>query len=840
MKAKQGIKTGLILGLTLLLFGSCKEEELYTIEEYTKLACTFHNKSIPNGQSVIAYSAESLVYDTKCTSVAETRTCNDGELSGTFKFNSCVEEPPATCTFDNKTVAHTGFVEAYSSSSREWNESCGDVKAVRTCDNGTLSNIDHVHPTCTVKVADNCTFNSQLVEHLKSVKAWEASSVSYGNSCVFQDRSCTNGQLSGNYTATSCSVAAADNCSVSGVTVQHNLSETFYQNSSVPFGSSCQSQSRTCLNGNLSGNYTATACSTASAANCSYSDGGSAVHSLSTYLTNYSTGTSDWPATCADNASSVICNNGNFSQASYSYQFCNNGPPDNCSLKKPGNAGLSNVIHGDNITAYSSQSVIFGNVCDSVKTDAMCYDSNFVNPSNTSTVLFASNTYYDNCSVGAPSGCNLIGISGDNVSYSHDADNSSAVKGYTTNQVTFGNTCPASVDLFCNNGDLKLANGTLNTVGGYNYDNCTVGAASQCTWFGANVNHGDNVTAYKFNSSAGSNSCSGADTENRTCNNGTFSGSFAYNNCLNESILVGARYNSTSTPEKLEFTTIPLDINGNYYQEKDNITGNLVNIGIGEIEGSIRYGGTDYAINFSGNVDDEIVSSSISLVVAVVIDSSQSMATLDNGSPGYDVGNLRYTALKELVKLLPVGTILDVRDLFRTESSGNWIKNQTLTDNKSSILSTIDTNMSSSDLTPLWQNMDRGALYLSGKNQTRLMLITLTDGFDDGAAARYTKQGVIDLLNSASPKIELHNIGLGPEVASDFKSMPNSVVKGGSYRNVDNASGLQELFTNLGKTTSIGYATPKGVPVGLNLVVGETYTMTITVRGISQTINFVR
>ena len=173
MKAKQGIKTGLILGLTLLLFGSCKEEELYTIEEYTKLACTFHNKSIPNGQSVIAYSAESLVYDTKCTSVAETRTCNDGELSGTFKFNSCVEEPPATCTFDNKTVAHTGFVEAYSSSSREWNESCGDVKAVRTCDNGTLSNTSHIYPTCAVKTPDNCTtVSGQFVEHTKTIEAF--------------------------------------------------------------------------------------------------------------------------------------------------------------------------------------------------------------------------------------------------------------------------------------------------------------------------------------------------------------------------------------------------------------------------------------------------------------------------------------------------------------------------------------------------------------------------------------------------------------------------------------------------------------------------------------------
>ncbi len=827
MKAKQGIKTGLILGLTLLLFGSCKEEELYTIEEYTKLACTFHNKSIPNGQSVIAYSAESLVYDTKCTSVAETRTCNDGELSGTFKFNSCVEEPPATCTFDNKTVAHTGFVEAYSSSSREWNESCGDVKAVRTCDNGTLSNIDHVHPTCTVKVADNCTFNSQLVEHLKSVKAWEASSVSYGNSCVFQDRSCTNGQLSGNYTATSCSVAAADNCSVSGVTVQHNLSETFYQNSSVPFGSSCQSQSRTCLNGNLSGNYTATACSTASAANCSYSDGGSAVHSLSTYLTNYSTGTSDWPATCADNASSVICNNGNFSQASYSYQFCNNGSPDNCSLKKPGNAGLSNVIHGDNITAYSSQSVIFGNVCDSVKTDAMCYDSNFVNPSNTSNVLFASNTYYDNCSVGAPSGCTLIGISGDNVSYSHDADNSSAVKGYTTNQVTFGNTCPASVDLFCNNGDFKLANGTLNTVGGYNYDNCTVGAPSQCTWFGASVNHGDNITAYEFNSSAGSNSCNS--TQTRTCNNGTFSGSFAYNNCLNESILVGARYNSNSG--KIEFTTIPLDINGNYYQEKqgtyDNSTGSSVKIGLGEVSANISDGSGNYTIDFSsGNLADSVSSGSEAISIAVVIDSSKSMET-------NDPSNLRYDAVKSLIDEIPFNTYLQLTSFEEWENESPWFFHGLIENNDNKTTAKNSIPIVARFQTPLYVHMNTvlGAM----QNRNRDLLVTLADGED--TAGIKTPAQIVTKANNISA--EIYNIGLGSEINTDFKTMPNSTNSGGSYRNVDNASKLSELFQNLGKSTSIGHAKSTGsFPSGLSS--SGTFTGTITIRGITHTFEFTR
>jgi len=177
MRTKQGIKTGLILGLALLLFGSCKEEELYTINEFTKLSCNFNDEEIPNGQSLTAYSAESLVYDAKCSSVAETRTCNDGELSGSFEFASCVEEPPANCSFDNQIVLHEDYVEAFQLSAVEWNQSCNDYKKIRTCDNGTLSEADYIFPSCTATEPLDCTFDSQTILHGADVEAYQLSSV---------------------------------------------------------------------------------------------------------------------------------------------------------------------------------------------------------------------------------------------------------------------------------------------------------------------------------------------------------------------------------------------------------------------------------------------------------------------------------------------------------------------------------------------------------------------------------------------------------------------------------------------------------------------------------------
>lgn len=50
-------------------------------------------------------------------------------------------------------------------------------------------------------------------------------------------------------------------CTSGGVTVAHGDSATFYQNSSEPFGSNCSSELRSCTDGSLSGSFTAASCS---------------------------------------------------------------------------------------------------------------------------------------------------------------------------------------------------------------------------------------------------------------------------------------------------------------------------------------------------------------------------------------------------------------------------------------------------------------------------------------------------------------------------------------------------------------------------------------------------
>lgn len=53
-----------------------------------------------------------------------------------------------------------------------------------------------------------CAFNSQSIPNGSSVTAYQSSSVSSGNSCVFETRTCTNGTLSGSYQYSSCTLAS--------------------------------------------------------------------------------------------------------------------------------------------------------------------------------------------------------------------------------------------------------------------------------------------------------------------------------------------------------------------------------------------------------------------------------------------------------------------------------------------------------------------------------------------------------------------------------------------------------------------------------------------------------
>ncbi len=166
------------------------------------------------------------------------------------------------CAFNSFSIAHGNSVTAYSAASVDYGRSC--LSEQRSCSNGVLSG-SNAYSSCRVNEASSCTFNGQTVSSGSSVTAYESNSVNFGSNCQTELRSCTNVTLSGSYTNAACSVASAASCIFNGQTITHGTSINAYQAASVAFGSSCKSQSRS--NGTLSGSYTNSTCSVAGAQN---------------------------------------------------------------------------------------------------------------------------------------------------------------------------------------------------------------------------------------------------------------------------------------------------------------------------------------------------------------------------------------------------------------------------------------------------------------------------------------------------------------------------------------------------------------------------------------------
>ncbi len=238
---------------------------LFASAAVSALVCTFNGKTITSGSSVTAYQSSTVPYGSTCAS--QSRKCTNGSLSGSYAYASCSVAAPLSCTFTESntgappgiavpplsksvTVASGSSVTVYQNYEVAYGQSC--VSQTRTCTNGSLSG-SYVNPSCRVAPPASCTFSGNTVASGSSVTAYQSVIVPYGYSCLSQTRTCTNGTLSGSYTYPSCSVTAPISCTFNGNTVASGSSVTAYQIPVVPYGSTCAaiSQTRTCTNKSL-------------------------------------------------------------------------------------------------------------------------------------------------------------------------------------------------------------------------------------------------------------------------------------------------------------------------------------------------------------------------------------------------------------------------------------------------------------------------------------------------------------------------------------------------------------------------------------------------------------
>jgi hypothetical protein len=88
--------------------------------------------------------------------------------------------------------------------------------------------------------------------------------------CQSQSRICMNGSVTGSYQYSSC-VKDSGQCQLNGVTVNHNSSAVFFEANVVPFGQHCKSETRNCRDRILDGSYQFPGpCTVAPPANCDF------------------------------------------------------------------------------------------------------------------------------------------------------------------------------------------------------------------------------------------------------------------------------------------------------------------------------------------------------------------------------------------------------------------------------------------------------------------------------------------------------------------------------------------------------------------------------------------
>jgi len=168
----------------------------------------------------------------------------------------------------------------------------------------------------TTAAPQSCVFENNLIGHENSLVAYLEQSVEAGNSCQSETRICNDGSLSGSYPHSTCGIAQIQSCQFNGQDLEEGESVRAYQQTEMAYGEVCQSQLRLCTNGILSGSYLFANCSVAEANTCNFN--GETIPSGNSVIAYQNSSVNDGESCKAEYR---VCTNGILS-GSYSYSNC--------------------------------------------------------------------------------------------------------------------------------------------------------------------------------------------------------------------------------------------------------------------------------------------------------------------------------------------------------------------------------------------------------------------------------------------------------------------------------------------------------------------------------------
>lgn len=526
------------------------------------MACSFAGQAVDDGGTVTAFQNSTVPGTEEC--VSEERTCDNGQLSGSYNFASCEVSALKSCTFDGQVYKHGDTVTAYKQvANGEMGVSC-ESKAI-TCDNGNLRGVEN-YPlaACEPQVMKkSCMFNGRQIEHGELVNGYLSSTVPFGETCEPLQMVCDDGEIAGSevfsygicqtdqpalclfngrtlahgesvmgfltaqavvpdkcqsklltcdngnlpqseyYVAGSCEEVVKKTCTFDGITYKHGQSVRGYSAGNVPYGQICDGIDMVCDDGKIAGSevFSFSSCKVDGARSCSF-DGKTLASGAA--LKGYFAAEVIYPASCASKI--VSCKDGTLSGADIA-------PYSSCQVVKKNACTFNGVTyqHGQEITGYTASRVPFGQQCDELK--MVCDDGTIAG----SDVFSAAS-----CAVDAAKSCTF-----DGKSYAHGA----LITGYSSATVRYNQTC-SSVAMVCDNG--SVAGSDV-----FKYSNCQVSSPQSCNYNGKTIAHGQSVFGYITSREFAPSSCIG---KTLTCDDGSLpeGGAYIYPTCAQTFLYAGS------------------------------------------------------------------------------------------------------------------------------------------------------------------------------------------------------------------------------------------------------------------------------------------------------------
>jgi hypothetical protein len=219
-------------------------------------------QTIQNGITVTAFNQSTVGFNEECK--AADITCVNGSIGGTGKYPTCTKRTPIACQLPwAETLQHGSSRVAFGYATVPFGSLC--PQETRTCNDGILSGSAQFQ-NCSIQTAAICTtpWGAQ-VQHGNTVVAFSSATVDFGKTCDAQVRMCNNGILSGTASIQNCAQALPRNCTTPwGASVSHGTSVDAYSRSTVPFGQSCNVagvfERRLCSDGTLLGSFPSRNC----------------------------------------------------------------------------------------------------------------------------------------------------------------------------------------------------------------------------------------------------------------------------------------------------------------------------------------------------------------------------------------------------------------------------------------------------------------------------------------------------------------------------------------------------------------------------------------------------